>query len=41
VNNENKARGFNFGNFTLGLERRLLLRDDGGNDRRKKIKTDA
>jgi Tol biopolymer transport system component/DNA-binding winged helix-turn-helix (wHTH) protein len=27
VNNENKARCFNFGNFTLNLERRLLLRD--------------
>ncbi len=27
MNNENKARGFNFGNFTLDLERRLLLRD--------------
>jgi Tol biopolymer transport system component/DNA-binding winged helix-turn-helix (wHTH) protein len=27
VNNENKARCFNFGNFTLDLERRLLLRD--------------
>jgi Tol biopolymer transport system component/DNA-binding winged helix-turn-helix (wHTH) protein len=27
VNNENKAPVFNFGNFTLDLERRLLLRD--------------
>ena len=27
MNNENKARCFNFGNFTLDLERRLLLRD--------------
>jgi len=27
VNNENKAQCFNFGNFTLDLERRLLLRD--------------
>jgi len=27
VNSENKARCFNFGNFTLDLERRLLLRD--------------
>jgi Tol biopolymer transport system component/DNA-binding winged helix-turn-helix (wHTH) protein len=27
VNNESKARRFNFGNFTLDLERRLLLRD--------------
>src|SRR5918993_1948678 len=27
VNNENRARCFNFGNFTLDLERRLLLRD--------------
>jgi DNA-binding winged helix-turn-helix (wHTH) protein len=27
VNNENKARLFNFGNFTLDVERRLLLRD--------------
>jgi Tol biopolymer transport system component/DNA-binding winged helix-turn-helix (wHTH) protein len=27
VNNENKARCFNFGNFTLDLEKRLLLRD--------------
>jgi hypothetical protein len=27
VNDENKARCFNFGNFTLDLERRLLLRD--------------
>ena len=27
MNNEIKARGFNFGNFTLDLERRLLLRD--------------
>ena len=27
VNNENNARRFNFGNFTLDLEKRLLLRD--------------
>lgn len=27
MNNENSARRFNFGNFTLDLERRLLLRD--------------
>ena len=27
MNNENKAQCFNFGNFTLDLERRLLLRD--------------
>ena len=27
MNNENRARCFNFGNFTLDLERRLLLRD--------------
>jgi Tol biopolymer transport system component/DNA-binding winged helix-turn-helix (wHTH) protein len=27
VNNENRARSFTFGNFTLDLERRLLLRD--------------
>jgi Tol biopolymer transport system component/DNA-binding winged helix-turn-helix (wHTH) protein len=27
VNNESTTRGFNFGNFTLDLERRLLLRD--------------
>ena len=27
VNNENNARHFNFGNFTLDLEKRLLLRD--------------
>ncbi len=27
MNNENTARCFNFGNFTLDLERRLLLRD--------------
>ncbi len=27
MNNESTARGFNFGNFTLDLEKRLLLRD--------------
>lgn len=27
MNNENKAQSFNFGNFTLDLEKRLLLRD--------------
>ncbi|HJR06330.1 MAG TPA: winged helix-turn-helix domain-containing protein [Pyrinomonadaceae bacterium] len=27
MNNENRARAFNFGNFTLDLEKRLLLRD--------------